>query len=261
LIDNPIISSQSLDKIINAQRIAVLTGAGISAASGVPTFRGKDGLWKNYKPEDLATCEAFLKNPQLVWEWYSWRRDLIKKVKPNAAHYALVELEKYFSEVSIITQNVDNLHILAGSRKVIELHGNIMRNKCSVCAQPYFGEFDSMLSIPRCSYCGALIRPEVVWFGEMLPENAIRAAREIILTCDILFVVGTSSVVEPAASLPFLAKSANGYIIEVNPENTPLSDHADECIRIPSAQFFPQLIESIGLTRGKNTENHFLSRS
>jgi NAD-dependent deacetylase len=258
-MDNTIISSQSLDKIIKAQRIAVLTGAGISAASGIPTFRGKDGLWKNYNPEDLATSRAFLENPQLVWEWYSWRRNLIKKVKPNAAHYALVELEKYFSDVSIITQNVDNLHILASSRNVIELHGNIMRNKCSVCATPYLGEFDSMQSIPHCLACGALIRPDVVWFGEMLPENAIEAARKILLTCDVLFVVGTSSVVEPAASLPFLAKSAKAYIIEVNPEITSLSDHANECIRIPSAQFFPQLIESISRKRGKNTENHFFS--
>lgn len=243
------INAVTLKKIKTARVIAVLTGAGISAPSGIPTFRGSNGLWKNYKPEELANSHAFSKNPQLVWEWYIWRKNLIINVKPNAAHYALVEMEKSYHEFNIITQNVDNLHTLAGSRRVIELHGNIMRSKCSKCSKPYVEEFDPRLHIPQCLICGALIRPDVIWFGEMLPEAAIQDARKIVSSCEILFVVGTSGVVEPAASLPFLAKTGKAVVIEVNPDITPFSQHADEVSRIPADQFFPRLVESLAVKR------------
>jgi NAD-dependent deacetylase len=243
------ISSEILAKIRAAQAVAVLSGAGISAASGIPTFRGAEGLWKNYRPEELATYDAFIKNPKLVWEWYSWRKNLISQVKPNLAHYALVELENFFREITIITQNVDNLHILAGSKKVIELHGNIMRSKCSICSKPYLERFNPQLQIPHCTDCGALIRPAVVWFGEMLPLSAIEEARKIIADCEILFVVGTSGVVEPAASLPDLAKTGTAAVIEVNPEATVLSQLADEVCRMPADQFFPWLVKSLTVNR------------
>jgi NAD-dependent deacetylase len=239
------LSSVLLKKIRRARVVAVLSGAGISAASGIPTFRGTNGLWKNYQPEELANFDAFVKNPQLVWEWYNWRKSLINQVKPTHAHYALVQLEQVFGEISIVTQNVDNLHILAGSKKVIELHGNIMQSKCSACDKPYLEKFDPLLAIPHCSDCGALIRPAVVWFGEMLPQSAIEEARKTIIDCEILFVVGTSGKVEPAASLPYLAKTVNALVIEVNPEITAISQLADEVCRMPADQFFTWLVTNL----------------
>ena len=246
------ISSVILTKIRAAQVVAVLSGAGISAASGIPTFRGTEGLWKNYQPEELANYHAFVKNPKLVWEWYNWRKSLIYQVKPTLAHYAIVELEKVFREISIITQNVDNLHRLAGSKKVIELHENIMQSKCSICAKPFLEKFDPLLQIPHCTDCGALIRPAVVWFGEMLPQSAIEEARKIITSCELLFVVGTSGVVEPAASLPYLAKTGKAVVIEVNPEVTAISQLFDEVCRMPADQFFPWLVKSLTVnSKGK----------
>ncbi len=230
-------SSKLMDRLKVAYNVVVLTGAGMSAASGVPTFRGKDGLWNKFNPEELANLNAFLKNPELVWEWYSWRRKLIKKVTPNLGHYALVDMEEYFPEFMVITQNVDNLHQIAGTKKIIELHGNIMRNKCIDCSE-YIedGELEMQESqtektIPRCSKCGGLIRPDVVWFGELLPPEAISRAQELSAAAEVFFSVGTSSTVEPAASLPYLAKGNGAYLVEINPDETPLSSVADECLR------------------------------
>lgn len=234
-----------LEKFADAHSIAVLTGAGISAASGVPTFRGKDGLWKNFKADELANFNAFLRNPELVWEWYIWRRELISNVEPNEAHYALVKLETIIENFVIITQNVDNLHRLAGSQNIIELHGNIMQNKCADCHKPYIGEISLVNGIPKCQQCGGSIRPDVVWFGEFLPEGSIQSAQSWAMEVQIFIVVGTSGVVEPAASLPLIAKSNNALLIEINTERTPLTPHMDEFFADSADEVLPELIKAV----------------
>lgn len=232
-------------RILNARSVAVLTGAGISAASGVPTFRGKNGLWKNFRPEELANFSAFQNNPLLVWEWYLWRRDLITKVKPNAAHYALVDLEKISKDFSLITQNVDNLHNLAGSQNIIELHGNIMRNKCSQCNRPYPKEINLEKGVPNCNECGGTIRPDVVWFGEFLPQDAIHNAYNIAHNSEIFIIIGTSGVVEPAASLPLIAKQNRALLIEINPEQTPITAISDLFFQDSADKVLPRIIMEI----------------
>jgi NAD-dependent deacetylase len=241
-MDQITFSQRLVERIRNASNVVVLTGAGMSAASGVPTFRGKDGLWNKFNPQELANVDAFLKNPKLVWEWYNWRRDLIRNVKPNLGHYALVDVETYFPYFAIVTQNVDNLHQLAGSKRVLELHGNVTRNKCIECSRPYENEHIDLNSIPHCPKCGGLIRPDVVWFGELLPEKVIREAQELSAAAEIFFSVGTSSTVEPAASLPYLAKGNGAYLVEINPERTPLSDIAEESIQIGADIYLPRLV-------------------
>ncbi len=245
-----------MERLAKAYNVVVLTGAGISAASGIPTFRGKDGLWNKINPQELASVDAFMRNPERVWEWYSWRRQLIRDVQPNLGHYALVDMEAYFPEFYIITQNVDNLHQLAGSRNVIELHGNIMRNKCFDCGKPYRGEIRlDKKGLPRCPECGGLIRPDVVWFGEFLPEEAIRKAQEVATAAEVFFSIGTSSTVEPAASLPYLAKGNGAYLVEINPEETPLSSVADESLRYPADQVLPLLVIAMERIRGRVKKN------
>lgn len=236
------LSDRLLKRLEKAYSVAVLTGAGISAASGIPTFRGKDGIWKKFKPEELANYNAFVKNPKLVWEWYDWRRNHIKNVRPNPAHYALVDLENIFKDFAVITQNVDNLHSLAGSNKLIELHGNIMRNKCIECGKPFEGDFNLKEGIPKCTTCGGMIRPDVVWFGENLPEDQIMAAQELAMRCEVFFSIGTSSIVEPAASLPYMAKGNGAYLVEINIEETPLTGSANEFIQGPADKILPELI-------------------
>ncbi len=235
-------SEKLLKRLKVAYTVGVLTGAGISAASGVPTFRGKDGLWNKYRPEELANFEAFQKDPELVWEWYQWRRELIQNVQPNLGHYALVDMERIFPEFAVITQNVDNLHQRAGSQHVIELHGNIFRSKCSRCGRPYSEEFDVKEGIPVCPECGGLIRPDVVWFGEMLPEENLRKAQEFAMASEVFFAIGTSAVVEPAASLPYMAKGNGAYVVEINPEKTPLTDAADEHLEGEADRILPSLV-------------------
>jgi NAD-dependent deacetylase len=235
-------SERLFERLKTATNVVVLSGAGMSAASGVPTFRGKDGLWNKFNPQELANVDAFLNNPKLVWEWYNWRRNLIANVKPNLGHYALVDVESYFPDFNIVTQNVDNLHQIAGSKNVLELHGNIMRNKCIECSHPFEDEEIDHNNIPRCPECDGLIRPDVVWFGEMLPADAIRSAQEASASAEIFFSVGTSSTVEPAASLPYLAKGNGAYLIEVNPEKTPLSDFANESHQVGADVYLPQLV-------------------
>jgi NAD-dependent deacetylase len=236
------LSDRLLKRLEKAYSVAVLTGAGISASSGIPTFRSKDGIWKKFKPEELANYNAFVKNPKLVWEWYGWRRNLIKNVRPNPAHYALVDLENIFKDFAVITQNVDNLHSLAGSNKLIELHGNIMRNKCIECGKPFEGDFNLKEGIPKCTTCGGMIRPDVVWFGENLPEDQIMAAQELAMRCEVFFSIGTSSIVEPAASLPYMAKGNGAYLVEINIEETPLTGSANEFIQGPADKILPELI-------------------
>ena len=227
-----------------ARRVAVLTGAGISAESGVPTFRGKEGLWGKFRPEELATMDAFLANPKIVWEWYNWRRKLIGEVKPNPGHYAIAKLPKYFEDFTLITQNVDGLHRQAGSEDVLELHGNIQQNKCVKCGQVYqeMKEIDPE-NIPKCKSCGGKIRPDVVWFGELLPERVISLAFEKSEQADVFFSVGTSALVHPAASLPMAARRNQATIIEINTDRTPISDLVDYHFSARSGELLPSLID------------------
>jgi NAD-dependent deacetylase len=227
--------------IAQVRSLAVLTGAGISAESGVPTFRGKGGLWRSYRAEDLATPHAFHRAPRLVWEWYDWRRGLIGTCQPNAAHETLAEMEGHFSDFVLITQNVDGLHRLAGSRRIVELHGNIWRMRCTRgCRSPWEDRTHPLPEIPpHCPDCGALARPDVVWFGESLPGAALDEAFAAVQRCQVLLVVGTSAMVQPAASLPLAAVQRGAYVVEINPQSTPLSGDVDRAIREPAAVALP----------------------
>lgn len=222
--------------------VAVLTGAGISAESGVPTFRGEDGLWRNYRAEDLATPQAFRRDPELVWQWYDWRRGLIGRCRPNAAHRALVEMESYFEDFVLVTQNVDGLHHLAGSRAVVELHGNIWSLCCTRGCRPDWLDRTFPLPVlpPHCPDCGALARPGVVWFGEALPQAALEASLAAARCCQLMLVVGTSALVHPAASLPVVALQSGARVVEVNPQPTPLSGAVDQVFREQAAVALPR---------------------
>jgi len=238
--------SSLVKRIRNSSRIVVLTGAGFSAESGVPTFRGKKGLWGKFKPEELATMEAFMANPKIVWEWYSWRRELMSKVKPHPGHIALVELENQVEDFVLVTQNVDGLHRAAGSRNILELHGNINRNKCMNCNSQYDADNDiDPDNIPACEKCGGRIRPDVVWFGEMLDPATIERAFQETEQAELCFLIGTSSVVQPAASLPLVASRSGAVLVEVNPEETPLTAIADYYFPAKSGEFLPELVECL----------------
>jgi NAD-dependent deacetylase len=225
-------------------RVVVLTGAGISAESGVPTFRGPEGFWGKYKPEDLATPEAFAAHPEIVWQWYLHRRQSIAKVNPNAGHFALVELERHLTNgFTLITQNVDNLHRLAGSINLVELHGNIFVNRCNDC-QEHFPDDQLNLSQspPQCPECKGTIRPGVVWFGENLPAPAINEAFQKTQEATLFLSIGTSTLVYPAAGLPLLALENGALLIEINPEPTPISHFAQVVIRGNSAKVLPPFV-------------------
>jgi NAD-dependent deacetylase len=229
-----------------AKSIVVLTGAGISAESGIPTFRdAMTGLWAKFRPEELATPRAFNENPQLVWDWYNWRRGLVEQADPNPGHYALAELEKHMPGFTLITQNVDGLHQRAGSKNVIELHGNITQARCSVenTLQPLKNEASG--AIPKCPNCGSHLRPDVVWFGEPLPKNALDAAVNASEAADIYLSIGTSGIVEPAATLPYIALRNNVPVIEVNPGSTPLTVYARYYFPHSAGDFLPDLIRTV----------------
>jgi NAD-dependent deacetylase len=227
-------------ELSKATIIAILTGAGISAESGVPTFRGSDGLWKNYRAEDLATPEAYAKNPLLVWEWYKMRFETVMKAEPNAAHYALAKLARE-KQLTLVTQNVDGFHERAGSSGVLELHGNITRSRCERCEnlEPLQVTFEIP---PICKRCGSRTRPNVVWFGEILPQVVFQKAIKAFANCDAALVIGTSAVVEPAASLARLAKQQGAFVIEINPTETPLSFVADLSLRMSATQGMTELL-------------------
>jgi NAD-dependent deacetylase len=231
-------------RLLNASRVAVLTGAGISAEAGVPTFRGEDGLWRRFRPEELATVDAFLKNPALVWEWYNYRRRIVTEVQPNPGHLALAELEKLVPDFAVITQNVDGLHQRAGSRKVLELHGNILRSRCMRCGKLYTELTFENGEVPRCE-CGGLIRPDVVWFGEMLPQDVLEEAYHYARTASVFLSVGTSALVQPAASLPLEARAYGAYVVEINPETTPITHEVDEHISGKAGEILPKLVETL----------------
>lgn len=211
-------------KLRDAQHVAVLTGAGTSAESGVPTFRDAlTGLWAKYDPQELATPQAFRRNPRLVWEWYAWRRNLVSTVEPNPGHFALAAIEKRVPDFTLITQNVDGLHQRAGSENIIELHGNLSRVKCFDEGR-IIEQWDETEELPpRCPHCGGLLRPDVVWFGEMLPVFALQRAIQVSRAADLFLTIGTSALVQPAASLPLEAVENGGILIEININETPLS--------------------------------------
>ena len=210
-------------RLSGAQSVAVLTGAGVSAESGVPTFRGKDGLWKQHRAVDLATPEAFCRDPRLVWEFYNWRRELLAPLKPNAAHEALAKLEDRAPRFTLVTQNIDDLHRVAGSRTVLELHGNIWRVRCTRCGTVKEERRSPLPPLPRCADCGGLLRPHVVWFGESLDAEVLAGAYEAAEGCDVMLVAGTSGVVQPAASMGLHARERGAFVAEINLEPTPCS--------------------------------------
>ncbi|HLH00033.1 MAG TPA: NAD-dependent deacylase [Bryobacteraceae bacterium] len=225
-----------------ARSVAVLTGAGVSAESGVPTFRGNGGLWKNYRAESLATPDAFARDPKLVWEWYDWRRSVIAGLKPNPGHYALAELEQRTPKFTLITQNVDGLHELAGSQNVLRVHGSIWTLRCLGCGSEREDRRAKLLEVPPHCGCGSMLRPGVVWFGEPLPAPVWQAAEAAARNCDVLLVIGTSALVYPAAGLAHLAKSCGARVVEINVAETPLSREIDEFLLGPSGELLPQLI-------------------
>ncbi|WFO75087.1 NAD-dependent deacylase [Desulfurococcaceae archaeon MEX13E-LK6-19] len=231
--------------IIRSKYCIAFTGAGISAESGIPTFRGRDGLWKKYRPEDLATPEAFARNPVLVWEWYKWRMEIVFKAKPNRAHIALAELEKMGLLKCVITQNVDGLHREAGSRCIVELHGSIRRVKCIECDYKSVVDKPPEEIPPKCPMCGGLLRPDVVWFGEPLPEDEWRKAVEHASRADTVLVIGTSGVVYPAAYIPYLVKENNGIVVEVNIDDTPITRIADYVLRGKAGEVLWSILEAV----------------
>jgi NAD-dependent deacetylase len=227
-------------KLRDAKKIVFVTGAGISQESGIPTFRGKDGLWRNYDAMKLATINAFYDNPKLVWEWYNERRKNIFSVEPNLGHKTIVDLEK-FVKIIVLTQNIDGLHQRAGSTEVLELHGSIVKIKCTVCnfKSDILTEF---LQIPPLCKCGNILRPDVIWFGESLPQEIWQQAVIHASKCDVMIVVGTSLVVSPANTLPIYAKRNNATLIEINPEETIMSSDMDLSIRSTSVAALPKFI-------------------
>ncbi len=220
--------------------VTALTGAGVSAESGVPTFRGEEGLWRRHRADELATPTAFRRDPLLVWEWYDWRRRLIDQCRPNPAHHTLASMEQALNVFTLITQNVDGLHQAAGSNNVLELHGNIWRLRCTACNHVCEDHRVPLPDLPPpCPQCGQLLRPDVVWFGESLPGEILDTAWAAAERCRTILVIGTSATVQPAASLPLVALRGGATLVEFNPAETPLSRHAHRVIRAPAAQALP----------------------
>jgi NAD-dependent deacetylase len=229
-------------RLAQAHSVTVLTGAGISADSGVPTFRGTDGLWRNYRAEDLATPEAFERDPRLVWEWYNWRREIIATKRPNPAHHALVELEKRVSQFWLITQNVDGLHRDAGSQRLSEIHGNIWKVRCTACRRVSDNRQVPIPILPNCDRCGSLLRPHIVWFGESLAREDLEQSYAALESCEVLLIIGTSGMVYPAASFAPVAEQAGAFVAELNLDATPNSNVVDVSIRGRASELVPQLL-------------------
>ncbi|MDX1507115.1 MAG: NAD-dependent deacylase [Woeseiaceae bacterium] len=236
-----------VDALRDARHVCILTGAGVSAESGVPTFRdAQQGLWAEYDPLQLATVEGFMADPQTVWRWYAWRRDTVAGVEPNPGHVAIAELEALVPRVTLVTQNVDGLHQRAGSSAVVEFHGNIFVNRCIAenRALADVGEGEP----PACPDCGAPVRPGVVWFGEMIPEDALNVSFAAAEDCDVFLSVGTSSEVYPAAGLADIAKQQGATTVEVNPVPTVQAERFDFALAGKSGEILPQLVKSLTAT-------------
>lgn len=236
------------ERLSRARSVTVLTGAGMSAESGIPTFRDEGGLWDRFKPEELANVQAFLRNPELVQKWYEHRRIVAQETEPNAGHVALAELETLIDDFTLVTQNVDNLHRRAGSRNLVELHGNITRSYCFDCERPIREEVMQPFAEGEravCPDCGGLIRPDVVWFGELLPEGAMERAYAAAERADVMLSIGTSAVVYPAAGIPVRAREAGAYVVEVNIERSAIADALDEVVIGRAGEILPLLVEAV----------------
>jgi len=240
------ISDDLLDIIAKSKNAAALTGAGVSAESGVPTFRGEDGLWRNFRAEELATPEAFERDPKLVWEWYDWRRSLIAPLKPNPGHMSLVGFEKRFEQFTLITQNVDGLHRLAGSADPVEMHGNIWYTRCVDEGTVRENRETPLPRLPPlCPECGGMVRPHIVWFGESLQPSILEKAYKAAEEAEVFFIIGTSAVVQPSASLAGIAKNAGAIVVEINLESTPVTSMVDLSLKGPSGVILPELLKMI----------------
>jgi NAD-dependent deacetylase len=227
------------ERLDAARSVTVLTGSGISAESGLPTFRGVGGLWRTHRVEELASPRGFARDPRLVWTWYNERRQAHKSVEPSAAHRALAQIERRVPDFTLVTQNVDSLHLRAGSRNVLELHGKLREAKCTRCdaRRP----FDDAFDIDALEHdCGGMWRPDIVWFGEALPADVLAAAFEAARRAELMLVVGTSGIVQPAASLA-TRRATDAYVVEINPEETVLTPHADRSIRARASDVLPLL--------------------
>jgi len=242
---------RALGLLRGAERVVAFTGAGMSKESGIPTFRdAREGLWARYDPAELATERGFRANPRLVWSWYAERRRRIAGCRPHAGHRALAEMETLVPALAVVTQNVDGLHAEAGSTGVVELHGNIRRFRCLDAHHPFAGEAPAEEGEPPpCPVCGSPLRPDVVWFGEMLPEDAVERAWRLAGECDLMLVVGTSGLVRPAADLPRVARRAGASVVEVNPEPGEVTAAADVFLRGRAGEVLPALLDGLRAAR------------
>ncbi len=231
-------------KLSAARSVTVLTGAGISADSGVPTFRGTDGLWRNFRAEDLATPEAFARDPRLVWQWYNWRRELIATTRPNPAHEAVAHMEQRFERFWLITQNVDGLHRDAGSRQLSEIHGNIWMVRCTVCRRVTENRDVPIAILPLCKLCSGLLRPHIVWFGESLAEDDLQTSGASLKTSDVCLIIGTSGLVYPAAGFGAIAKQAGAFVVEINLDSTQQSSLVDVTLQGRAKDIVPLLLQT-----------------
>lgn len=246
------IPAELVELLATARHVMVLTGAGVSAESGVPTFReALTGLWQRFRPEQLATVEAFRDDPQTVWSWYEWRRDLVSRAAPNAGHVALAELATLVPRLTLVTQNVDGLHRRAGSDRLMEFHGNLFENHCLACGLPAAGVARPCPAPPRCTACGELVRPGVVWFGEAIPATLLRSALEAAEDCELFLSVGTSAMVQPAAGLAQRAMQSGATVVEVNPQPTELSTFAEYVLRANSGIALPALVAALRARRNE----------
>jgi NAD-dependent deacetylase len=243
------VDNSLIEALKESESIVFFTGAGISSESGIPTFRGKEGLWNKFKPEELANFDAFMRNPELVWEWYNYRRKIVHDAQPNPAHLTIAEMQNHFKDVTVVTQNVDNLHRRAGSKKIFELHGNIERNFCINCKKFHTEALDFSKDVPKCE-CGGLIRPDVVWFGEYLPEDQFLGGEKAAINSDVFFVVGTSAVVYPAAGLVYTAKASGATIVEINIEETEISSSVNYSYFGKAGEILPRIFEEYKLRAG-----------
>jgi len=238
--------TELVEKLRIGSRVVALTGAGVSRESGIPTFReAQTGLWQQYDPSELATPGAFQRDPKLVWQWYQWRKGLIAGAKPNPGHQALADMERKVPAFTLITQNVDGFHQLAGSQNVIELHGNIQRYKCFLEGRVVEEYSTGEDNLPRCPHCGGLVRPDVVWCGAQQPKQALDAAFKASRRAEVFLNIGTSGVVYPAAALPVEAKLHGATLVEVNPQETALTPQADFVLRSMSGDILPQLVKQV----------------
>jgi NAD-dependent deacetylase len=248
--NKPVIPEALIDALRSSRHVCVLTGSGISAESGVPTFReAQTGLWEKFDPHELATPEAFLRDPELIWKWYRWRRELVAKAEPNAGHKALVDLAEQVGEFTLVTQNVDGLHQRAGSQNVIEFHGSLFDDRCFVEGCVVTDTVDVSVEVPTCPACGGNLRPGVVWFGEAIPDNALQDSMTAASSCDLFLSIGTSSLVWPAAGLAETARAAGSTIVEVNPDTTPLSNASDFRLNGNAGSVLPELVQRLAARR------------